>query len=75
MPGIVRRVLVYASINGLVLQAHGAVDNHKAIQIDYKTRRITEFPTKDVTHFKKDAALEIHGILGQSLLVLSSLRL
>jgi SacI homology domain len=64
MPGLVRKLLVCASVNGLVVQAHGPVDHHKAIQIDYKTRRIRDCSADDATKYGKDTSIEVHGLIG-----------
>ncbi len=69
MPGLIRRLSVCASINGLVVQGHGPNDYHKAIQIDYKTHRVTACPDDDVSRSKKEVQLEAHGLIGSLLSV------
>ncbi|KIW99805.1 uncharacterized protein Z518_10733 [Rhinocladiella mackenziei CBS 650.93] len=63
MPGLVRRLLIWATVDGLVLQAHGPAEHHKAIQIDYKHRQIKELQKNDVGG-RKGPPLEAHGIIG-----------
>lgn len=46
MPGLVRKLLIIAAVDGLILQPHGnaqrnASNGHHAIQIQYKTKKIT----------------------------------
>ena len=64
MPALVRRLLIWATVDGLVLQAHGSAENHKAIQIDYKRRQIQELQVNDAAS-KKGTSLEAHGIIGR----------
>lgn len=61
--GLVRRLLIWATVDGVVLQAHGPSEHHKAIQIDYKTRQIKEIQKLD-TPASKGAPLEAHGVIG-----------
>ncbi|GAD95719.1 SacI domain protein [Paecilomyces variotii No. 5] len=49
MPGLVRKLLIIAAVDGLILQPHGnaqrnASNGHHAIQIQYKTRKISSLP-------------------------------
>ncbi len=64
MPALVRRLLIWATVDGLVLQAHGSAENHKAIQIDYKRRQVKELQVDDAAS-KKGTSLEAHGIIGR----------
>ncbi|ETI20674.1 hypothetical protein G647_07016 [Cladophialophora carrionii CBS 160.54] len=61
--GLVRRLLIWAAVDGIVLQAHGPAEHHKAIQIDYKSRQIKELQKSDALA-NKPAPLEAHGIVG-----------
>ena len=63
MPALVRRLLIWATVDGLILQAHGPSEHHKAIQIDYKNQQIKELQKTEVVS-KKGAQLESHGIIG-----------
>lgn len=65
MPALVRRLLIWATVDGLVLQAHGPAEQHKAIQIDYKRSQIKEISDYDAAT-KKDTPLEAHGIIGRA---------
>lgn len=65
--GLVRKLLIFASANGLIVQAHGPVEHHKAIQIDYKSRRVSECSHDEANRNRKGAQLEAHGIIGRSL--------
>ncbi|OAL40583.1 hypothetical protein AYO20_00319 [Fonsecaea nubica] len=61
--GLVRRLLIWAAIDGVVLQAHGPAEHPKALQIDYKSRQVKELQKSDALA-KKPAPLEAHGIVG-----------
>ncbi|KAK5192420.1 hypothetical protein LTR99_010452 [Exophiala xenobiotica] len=63
MPALVRRLLIWATVDGLVLQAHGSAENHKAIQIDYTRNQIKELQVNDAAS-KKVTSLEAHGVIG-----------
>ncbi|KIW18364.1 hypothetical protein PV08_02652 [Exophiala spinifera] len=63
MPALVKRLLIWATIDGLVLQAHGSAEHHKTIKIDYARRQITEAQTGDASG-KKNVSLEAHGVIG-----------
>ena len=65
MPALVRRPLIWAATDGLIVQAHGPSEHHKAIQIDYKNRQIKELEKTEVVS-KKGTQLESHGIIGMS---------
>lgn len=67
MPGLIRKLLIYASVNGLVIQAHGPVDHHKAVQIDYSTQRVRDCSAADASKSKKEIQLEAHGLIGSLL--------
>lgn len=74
MPALVRRLLIWAAADGLVLQAHGPSEHHKSVQIDYKSRQLKELPsttsttttTGDSLEARKGTPLESHGIIGMS---------
>ena len=68
MPGLIRKLFICAGVNGLVIQAHGPVDHHKTIQIDYKTRQIKAGSVNDGSKHSNEVQLEAHGLIG-SLLV------
>lgn len=65
MPALVRRLLIWAAADGLVLQAHGPSEHHKSIQIDYTNRQIKELPSTG-SEARKGTPLESHGIIGTS---------
>lgn len=62
--GLVRRLLIWAAVDGVVLQAHGPNEHHKALQIEYKNRQIKELQEPE-TPAKKEVPLEAHGIIGR----------
>ncbi|RMZ76345.1 hypothetical protein DV738_g4988, partial [Chaetothyriales sp. CBS 135597] len=60
--GSIRKVLIFASVNGLVVQAHGPVEHGRAIRLDYGTQRIEDVsvPQEEA----KSVGLEAHGLIG-----------
>ena len=67
MPGLIRKLLIYASVNGLVIQAHGSIDHRKAVQIDYSTQRVRDCSAEDASKNKKEVQLEAYGLIGSLL--------
>lgn len=65
MPGLVRKLVVFAAVDGLVLQAHGAVEHHNALKIDYKLRQVNALGAGENVH-KTGTKLEVHGIIGKA---------
>ena len=64
MPAIVRRLLIWATVDGLVLQAHGPAEQNKSVQIDYNRSQIKEVRDHDADT-KKGTPLEAHGVIGR----------
>ena len=62
--GLVRRLLIWAAVDGIVLQAHGPAEHHNALQINYKGRQIKELQKSEALA-KTPAPLEAHGIVGK----------
>jgi hypothetical protein len=65
MPGLIRKLTIYAATSGLVIQSHGSVDHHQAIKLDYKSRRITDSSKLESENGKQETQLEAHGIIGE----------
>ncbi|EER38028.1 conserved hypothetical protein [Histoplasma capsulatum H143] len=67
MPGLARKLLIFAAVDGLILQPYsssprGAPSNpSSALRIEYKTRRIDSAPSSSNSD---DACLESHGVIG-----------
>ncbi|OAL29608.1 hypothetical protein AYO22_02022 [Fonsecaea multimorphosa] len=61
--GLVRRLLIWAAVDGVVLQPSGPAEHPKTLYIDYKSRQVKELQKLDASS-KKPAALEAHGIVG-----------
>ncbi|KAL1961746.1 hypothetical protein VTN77DRAFT_1108 [Rasamsonia byssochlamydoides] len=70
MPGLVRKLVIFAAVDGLILQPNGNRhrngDNAQSpIQIEYRTQKITTLPATAAEHpDKKSVGLEAHGIAG-----------
>jgi hypothetical protein len=68
MPGIVRKVLIFAAVDGLVLQP-APPRNHKpateqAIKLEYKTNAIVPLLRDRRNEDTAPSTLEAHGIVG-----------
>ena len=72
MSGLVRKVVIFAALDGLILQPHGLVDHHKLLHIDYKTQALTFSSESQLKQDNNFARLETHGIIGSQLVALSS---
>jgi hypothetical protein len=73
MPGVLRKLIVVAAVDGLILQANGGprfngVGNNEtsSIRIDYKTSKITVLPAPAPEAFEGRDALEAYGLVGES---------
>ena len=63
MTGLVRKVVIVAAAQGLMLQAHGAVEHHNALNIDYKSRGVSLQAAGEGVP-KTGPRLEVHGVIG-----------
>ncbi|KAL4909898.1 hypothetical protein BDW74DRAFT_45380 [Aspergillus multicolor] len=72
MPGLLRKIVIFAAVDGLILQStgnglryNGNADS-SSIRIDYKTNRISSLPgpASDLTERKDCAGLETYGLVG-----------
>lgn len=64
MSGFVRRLVIFATIEGLVLQAHGHPENHKSLLIDYKTHKVVDSAKSTPPHNQDVVRLDAHGLIG-----------
>ncbi|KAL2802482.1 SacI homology domain-containing protein [Aspergillus granulosus] len=72
MPSLLRRVAIFAAVDGLILQSTGnglrynASNDSSSIRIDYKTNRISSVsgPASDLGERKESAGLETYGLVG-----------
>lgn len=77
MPGLLRKLLIVAAVDGLVLHAHGtngARQNNSAsgndassIRIDYKTNKVTTLPpsSSGTESLEGRDGLEAYGLVGE----------
>lgn len=64
MPGIARKLLIFAAVDGLFVQsAHQQRGNH-GTRIEYGTNRITAASERD--DVLESSLLEAHGVVGGS---------
>ncbi|PGH26528.1 hypothetical protein AJ80_01842 [Polytolypa hystricis UAMH7299] len=69
MPGLMRKLLIVAAVDGLILQPYAFGQNSSnngatPIQIEYKTRRISSIPSWQSAKHRNDPYLESHGVIG-----------
>jgi hypothetical protein len=65
MPGIVRKLIISATANGLILQPLGGADLHPSLRVDFKSRTIGPHDKVEPDTFKQSPHLESHGIIGK----------
>ena len=70
MPGLVKKLLICAAVDGLILQPTSAQRNNNvglsALRIEYKTRRIYTLPQISNLQHKNEPYLESHGVIGEN---------
>lgn len=65
MSGVIHRVLIFAALDGLILQAHGSVEHHKVLHIDYATNNVVSRDPSTLPPLHDNARLDSHGVIGQ----------
>ncbi|KAK5078185.1 hypothetical protein LTR64_003410 [Lithohypha guttulata] len=64
MSGLIRRLIIFATADGLVLHAHGSSDQQRALLIDYGAKRISDQVRTPNLHGQPGARLEAFGLIG-----------
>jgi hypothetical protein len=69
MPGMVRRILIFAAVDGLILQPasprnHKPTTTEQAIKVEYKTNVILPVIKERKDEDTALATLDTHGIVG-----------
>jgi hypothetical protein len=67
MPGVVRKLIVFATTDGLILQSYGGTDPNIALRIEFKSRSVGRHARVQPETFKQRPHLESHGIIGEQL--------
>jgi hypothetical protein len=70
MPGLIRRIFIFAAVDGLVLQPSGSLEAPAVLRIDYKSQKLTSAPPISAEEYSKKPHLESHGIIGEKCLAL-----
>lgn len=72
MPGLLRKFVIIAAVDGLILQPHGNVGRNsgnyepQSVRIDYKTNKISPLPAPaSDPAVRKEAGLEAYGLVGK----------
>lgn len=69
MPGLLRKLIIFATVDGLILQPHGSSSRHNgngessSIRIDYKTNKISPVSPSDLSA-RRESGLEAYGLVG-----------
>jgi hypothetical protein len=68
MPGLVRKLVIFAAVDGIILHGNGQRNNtstHSSVQIEYRTSKISLLsPAALEQQAKGGSGLEAHGIVG-----------
>ena len=64
MPGLVRKLFIFATLEGLILQPH-VNWNSSAIRLDYRSNRVTQCSSVSPEDVRKGVYLESYGIIGE----------
>ena len=64
MPGLIRKLVIVAAVDGLILQSHSSWDLPQGLLIDYKTRRLSPKLPQPAESYKSNLHLESHGVIG-----------
>lgn len=79
MPGLLRRLIIFAAADGLILQPYGNGSRNNgnaeswSIRIDYKTDRICPLSPSDPST-RRESGLEVYGLVGMFFLPLHAYR-
>jgi hypothetical protein len=72
MPGLLRKLVIFAAVDGLVLQSHGNGGRNsgnyepQSVRIDYKTNKISSLSAAaSDPAVRKEAGLEAFGLVGK----------
>jgi hypothetical protein len=65
MPGLIRRIFIFAAVDGLVLQSPGSLEPPAVLRIDYKSQKLTSVPPTSAEEYSKKPHFESHGIIGE----------
>ncbi|KAF7595312.1 hypothetical protein BBP40_006561 [Aspergillus hancockii] len=70
MPSLLRKLVIFAAVDGLILQFPGNGSRHNgssessSIRIDYKTSRISPLSAYPADQIEQDSGLEVFGLVG-----------
>lgn len=70
MPGLIRRIFVFAAVDGLLLQSAPSSEPPVALRIEYKSQKLTSVPSISAEDYSEKPHLESHGIIGEKCLTL-----
>jgi hypothetical protein len=65
MPGLMRRIFIFAAVDGLFIQSPGSLEPSAALRIDYKSQKPTPALPISSEDYSKKLHFESHGIIGE----------
>lgn len=66
MTGIIRRVVIYVTVEGIILHGHSK-DQHRSLRIGYGSNEITEIDKNHDSHAEHTGRLDAFGLIGYGL--------
>ena len=70
MSATIRRLVIYATVEGLVLHGHSSGDQHRSLRIEYGSQKITEIAKGHESHAQHAGRLEVSGLIGYGFVVI-----
>jgi len=64
MSATIRRLVIFSTIEGLVLQAHGHSEHHKSVLVNFKSQQLSEHAKTDHHHDAQVPRIEAYGLIG-----------
>lgn len=64
MSGLVRRLLIFTTVDGLILHAHGNSDHQRSLALEYGTANFQQTGANTPQHGVQGARLEAFGLIG-----------
>lgn len=64
MSGLVRRLIIFATAEGLVLHAHGSAEHQRSVALEYGSARLQDCEPNTPQHGVPGSRLEAFGLIG-----------
>ncbi len=73
MPGAVRKLVIFTTIDDLILQPAGGQDHNNPLRIDFKSKSIGLHVKGEPEAFRQSPHLESHGVIGKHVISVQDL--